>query len=252
MKSQLKTVNEIAKLTGITVRALHYYDQINLLKPSNSSQAGYRLYSNEDVETLQQIMFLKEIGFELKQIKDIIHNSKFDKREALKKHKEILILKKKRIESLIKLVDSELEGNSNLSFLEFNESTIIAKQKEYHAEVVQRFKNTQAYKEFEEKQSKRNNKFPDIDKKAREIFGEIAECMESSPSCKKVQHLISLWQKYITENYYNCTNEMLQCLALMYVEDERFKNYINSIRDDLAQYINEAINFYCENKKREL
>lgn len=69
MKSQLKMVNEVAKLTGITVRALHYYDEINLLKPSDNYQAGYRLYSNEDVETLQQIMFLKEIGFELKQIK---------------------------------------------------------------------------------------------------------------------------------------------------------------------------------------
>lgn len=252
MKSQLKTVNEIAKLTGITVRALHYYDEINLLKPSDNSQAGYRLYSDEDVEILHQIMFLKEIGFKLKQIKDIIHNPEFDKRSALKKHKEILILKKKRIENLIKLVDSKLEGDSNLSFSEFDESSIIAKQKEYHEEVLKRWKNTQEYKEFEEKQYKCNNQFIDIDKKAREIFGEIAECMELSPSCKKVQNLISLWQNYITENYYNCTNEMLQCLALMYVEDERFKTYINSIGDDLAQYINEAINFYCESKGRKL
>jgi DNA-binding transcriptional MerR regulator len=197
-------------------------------------------------------MFLKEIGFELKQIKDIIHNSDFDKRETLKRHKEILIFKKKRIESLIRLVDSKLEGNSNLSFSEFDESSIIAKQIEYHAEVVKRWENTQAYKEFEEKQSMRNNEFPDIDKKAREIFGEIAECVESPPSCKKVQHLILLWQNYITENYYNCTNETLQCLALMYIEDERFKNYINSFHDNLVQYINDAINFYCEGKTREL
>lgn len=252
MKSKLKTVNEIAKLTGITVRTLHYYDEINLLKPSDTSQAGYRLYSNQDVETLHQIMFLKEIGFKLKQIKDIVNNPKFDKREALKKHKEILILKKKRIENLIEVVDSELEGNSNLSFSVFDESSIIAKQKEYQEEVVRRFKNTQAYEEFEEKQSKRNNEFPDIDKKAKEIFGEIAQCMESPPSCKKVQHLISLWQNYITENYYTCTNEILQCLGLMYVEDERFKNYINRFHDDLAQYTNEAINFYCESKKRKL
>ncbi|WP_258049848.1 TipAS antibiotic-recognition domain-containing protein [Clostridium weizhouense] len=162
-----------------------------------------------------------------------------------------MILKKKRIEKLIKLVDSKLEGKSNLSFSEFDESSIIAKQKEYHEEVERRFKNTQAYSEFEDKQSKRNNKLPNIDKKAREIFGEIAECMELSPSCKKVQHLISLWQNYIKENFFNCTNEILQCLGLMYVEDERFKTYINSICDDLAQYINEAINFYFKSKTRE-
>lgn len=166
----------------------------------------------------------------------------------MKKHKEILILKKKRIENLIKLVDSKLEGDLNLSFLEFDESSIIAKQKEYHEEVLKRWKNTQAYKEFEEKQAKRNNEFPDIDKKAREIFGEIAKCMELPPSCKKVQNFISLWQKYITENFYDCTNKMLQCLALLYVEDERFKNYINSIGDGLAQYISEAISFYCESE----
>lgn len=250
MKSKLKTVNEIAKLTGITVRTLHYYDEINLLKPSDSSQAGYRLYSNEDIEILHQILFLKEIGFELKQIKDIINNPSFDKREALKKHKEILNLKKKRIENLIRLVDNELEGNSSLSFLEFDESSIIAKQKEYHAEVVRRFKDTQAYKEFQEKQFKRNNEFPDIDKKAREVFGEIAKCMDLPPSCKKVQYLISLWQNYITENYYNCSDEMLQCLGLMYVRDERFTNYIDRFRNGLAQYINEAINFYCEDKRK--
>lgn len=78
------------------------------------TQAGYRLYSNEDVETLHQIMFLKEIGFELKQIKDIISNPEFDKRKALEKHKEILILKKKRIENLIKLVDSKFRRRFKL------------------------------------------------------------------------------------------------------------------------------------------
>lgn len=248
MKKQLKTVNEIAKLTGITIRALHYYDEINLLKPSDISDAGYRLYSNEDIEILQQIMFLKEIGFELKQIKEMIRNSDFDKRTALERHKEILILKKKRIENLINLIESKLEGNQNLSFSEFDESRILAKQKEYHEEVLQRWKNTQAYKEFETKQYDSKSTRSDLDKKAREIFSEIAEYMQYPPSCKKVQELILAWKDYLTENYYNCTNEMLQCLALMYVEDERFKNYINRLGENLAQYINEATNFYCESE----
>ena len=251
INKQFKTVKEVAKMTGTTVRALHYYDEINLLKSSNISQAGYRLYSNEDIETLQQIMFFKEIGLELKQIKNIIHNSEFDKREALRKHKEILILKKNRIESLIKLVDYQLEEGSKISFSEFDESYIIAKQKEYHDEVVQRWSNTKYYQEFEEKKYKYNNEINDIDKEISIIFREIAGYMKSPPSCKEVQNLISLWQDYITENYYSCTSEMLQYLALMYVEDERFKNYINSISDDLAPYISEAIKFYCEtnNKK---
>lgn len=248
MSSQFKTVNEIAKLTGITIRTLHYYDEIGLLTPSNTSEAGYRFYNYIDIEILQQILFLKEIGFELKQIKEIIYSANFDKKAALKNHREILILKKKRIENLIKLVDNKLEGDFNLSFSEFDESDIIAKQNEYRKEVLERFGHTEAYKEFELKQSKSNNQFTNIDKKAREIFGAIAECMDCPPSDERVQKLILLWQDYITENHYHCTNEMLQCLALMYVEDERFKNYINSLGDNLAQYISEAINFYCRNK----
>lgn len=249
MKSKLKTVNETAKITGITVRTLHYYDEIGLFKPSDTSQSGYRLYSDIDIEKLQQILFLKEIGFELKQIKEIIYDPNFDEISALKKHKDILILKKERIENLIKLVDTKLEGNSNLSFSEFDESHIIAKQNEYHKEILKRWKNTEAYKEFEIKHSNSNNQFTDIDKKAREIFGAIAELMDSPTSDEKVQELISLWQDYITENHYTCTNEMLQCLALMYVEDERFKSYINSFGDNLSQYLSEAINFYCQTKQ---
>lgn len=203
MKHKLKTINETAKITGITIRTLHYYDEIDLLKPSDTSEAGYRFYSDSNIEMLQQILFLKEIGFELKQIKEIISDRDFDRKTALKKHKKILILKKKRIENLIRLVDNKLEGNFNLSFLEFNESSIIAKQKEYHKEILQRFQNTEAYKEFELKESKSNNEFTDIDKKAREIFGEIAECMNYLPSDEKVQKLISMWQDYITQNYYN-------------------------------------------------
>lgn len=246
MNNQLKTVNQMAKIDGITVRTLHFYDEINLLKPSNISKSGYRLYSNEGIEILHQIIFLKELGFELKQIKDIIYNSDFDKIEALKRHKEILLLKRNRIENLINLIDSQFKKISKLSFKQFDESTIIAKQKDYHDEVVKRWKDTKYYRDFKEKQYKCNNSFTDIDEEAKIIFREIAGYMESPPSCKEVQNLISLWQNYITENYYTCNNEMLQCLSQMYVDDERFNSYINSIRDSLAQYINEAINFYCE------
>lgn len=229
MKNQFKTVNEIAKLTGITVRTLHYYDEIDLLKPSNTSDAGYRLYSNSDIATLQQILLFKEMGLELKLIKQIISNPNFDQMEALKKHKEMLMLKKKRLENLIKLVDDNLQGNSNFSFNEFQDSDIIAKQNEYKKEVLERFGHTEAYKEFELKQANSNSQYINLEEKAKEIFGTIAQ-----------------WQEYITETLYTCTNEILRCLGLMYVEDERFASYINSFGDNLAQYINEAIEFYCQ------
>lgn len=245
MKKQLRTVNETAKLTGITIRALHYYDEIGLLKPSEISEAGYRFYSNEDIVLLQQILFLKEIGFELKQIKEIINNPNFDEKVALKQHKEILILKKNRIENLIKLVDDKLEGDDNLSFSEFDETDIIAKQEEYRKEVIERFGHTEAYKEYEQRKSKdKGNNY--IDKKAEDIFRKIAGHMDCPPSCDEVQKLILQWKNHITENYYTCTDEILQCLGLMYVEDERFKKYFDNISDNLAEYVSEAIKIYCD------
>ena len=96
-------ISEVAKLTGITVRTLHYYDEVGLLKPSEITEAGYRLYSREDLEILQQILFFRELDFPLSQIKEIMNNPNYDKEEALKKQKELLIQQRQRIEGLIKL-----------------------------------------------------------------------------------------------------------------------------------------------------
>ena len=102
-------ISEVAKLTGITVRTLHYYDEIGLLKPSEITEAGYRLYSREDLEILQQILFFRELDFPLSQIKEIMNNPNYDKEEALKKQKELLIQQRQRIEGLIKLIEKRTE-----------------------------------------------------------------------------------------------------------------------------------------------
>ena len=101
-------ISEVAKLTGITVRTLHYYDEIGLLKPSEITEAGYRLYSREDLEILQQILFFRELDFPLSQIKEIMNNPNYDKEEALKKQKELLIQQRQRIEGLIKLIEKRI------------------------------------------------------------------------------------------------------------------------------------------------
>ncbi len=94
-------ISEVAKLSGVTVRTLHYYDEIGLLKPSKTTEAGYRMYSIEDLEKLQQILFFRELDFPLNEIKEIMINPKYDKIEALNKHKELLIEKRKRIDGLV-------------------------------------------------------------------------------------------------------------------------------------------------------
>ncbi|KEH99392.1 MerR family transcriptional regulator [Clostridium botulinum C/D str. BKT12695] len=118
----MRTVKQVSDLTGISVRSLHYYDEIGLLKPSEITEAGYRLYDEEDIKILQQILFFKEIVIPLKEVKKIMFSPCFDKMEALKNQKKLLILKRKRLNGLIELINKTLKGESTMSFKEFDMS----------------------------------------------------------------------------------------------------------------------------------
>lgn len=239
-------ISEVAKLTGITVRTLHYYDEIGLLKPSEITEAGYRLYSREDLEILQQILFFRELDFPLSQIKEIMNNPNYDKEEALKKQKELLIQQRQRIEGLIKLIEKRIEGDNNMSFKEFDMNEIEENKKKYAKEVKERWGTSKAYEESEKKTSSYNKeKWGDINQETSEIFKGFAELRNSDPESEEVQELVRRWQKYITDNFYTCTNEILSGLGLMYVEDERFKENLDKNGEGTAKLMEEAIKIYC-------
>lgn len=239
-------ISEVAKLTGITVRTLHYYDEIGLLKPSEITEAGYRLYSREDLEILQQILFFRELDFPLSQIKEIMNNPNYDKEEALKKQKELLIQQRQRIEGLIKLIEKRIEGDNNMSFKEFDMNEIEENKKKYAKEVKERWGTSKAYEESEKKTSSYNKgKWGDINQETSEIFKGFAELRNSDPGSEEVQELVRRWQKYITDNFYTCTNEILSGLGLMYVEDERFKENLDKNGEGTAKLMAEAIKIYC-------
>lgn len=239
-------ISEVAKLTGITVRTLHYYDEIGILKPSEITEAGYRLYSREDLEILQQILFFRELDFPLSQIKEIMNNPNYDKEEALKKQKELLIQQRQRIEGLIKLIEKRIEGDNNMSFKEFDMNEIEENKKKYAKEVKERWGTSKAYEESEKKTSSYNKeKWGDINQETSEIFKGFAELRNSDPGSEEVQELVRRWQKYITDNFYTCTNEILSGLGLMYVEDERFKENLDKNGEGTAKLMAEAIKIYC-------
>ncbi|MDE5891805.1 MAG: MerR family transcriptional regulator [Acetatifactor sp.] len=130
----MKTVSQVAKLTGISRRTLQYYDEIGLLKPSELTSSGYRLYDDETLQTLQQILFFKELGFQLKEIREILEKPDFDRIAAFKKQKELLLLKRNRIDRLIQLLSRLEKGEHCMSFKEFDLSDYIA--------VLEDFKNS--------------------------------------------------------------------------------------------------------------
>ena len=120
----MKTVKEISEITGISIRTLHYYDEIGLLLPTKKSDAGYRLYDQKALETLQQILFFREFDIPLKEIKTFMQNNTLDKNQILKMQKNMLITKKRRLEKLIAHIDDILKGENTMDFTIFNKIEI--------------------------------------------------------------------------------------------------------------------------------
>lgn len=239
--------NEVAKLTGVTVRTLQYYDKIGLLKPSEMAENGYRIYHQSDLETLQQILFFRELDFSLTEIKEIMQNPNYEKSDALKHQKELLIKKRDRLNGLILLVDSALEGDENMSFKEFDNSVIEEAKNNYAAEVKERWGSTTAYQEYSKKTKNYNkDQWNTVTAKGQEIFTQFAKLRHLPAESEEVQALVKVWQDHITENYYNCTKEILSGLGLMYTHDERFTKTIDANGEGTAAFMAQAIEIYCK------
>ncbi len=138
----MRTIKQVWELTGISVRMLHHYDKIGLLNPTATTEAGYRLYCDEALETLQQILFFKELGVPLKTIKEILSSPHYDKVQALRKQKELLSLKRDRLNELLALLERKLEGGGTMSFKEFDLSeyiSVLETYKQEHTEEMNRY-----------------------------------------------------------------------------------------------------------------
>lgn len=145
----MKTISQVAELTGVSTRTLQYYDEIGLLKPSELTQSGYRLYNDEALQKLQQILFFKELGFKLKEISEILQKPDFDKIATFKKQKELLLLKRNRTDRLIQLLDRLEKGEQCMSFKEFDLSDYIKALEDFKAnntnEVLKHFGSMQNF-----------------------------------------------------------------------------------------------------------
>ena len=239
-------INEVAKLLGVTVRTLHYYDEIGLLKPSEITEAGYRLYDSTALETLQQILFFRELDFSLNDIKKIMRNQNYDKANALTKHRELLLQKRNHIDDLIVLVDNTLKGEYDMSFKQFDMTEFEATKKKYAAEVKERWGSTAAYNESEKKTSSYDDsQWKVLSGEGEAILQEFGENRNIQPQSTEAQALVKKWQDYITANFYNCTKEILSCLGLMYIGDERFTKNIDQNGAGTAAFMASAIEIYC-------
>ena len=240
----MMTVNEVSKLTGVSIRTLQYYDKIGLFHPAKYTEAGYRLYDDAALETLQQILLFRELEFPLKDIKKIISSPDFDRSTALEQQIELLMLKKEHIENLIDLAKGiKLLGVKQLNFDAFDTRKI----DEYAAQAKASWGKTSAYKEFEEKTKGRTKEEDQIIYQGMiDIFGEFGRIRNADPASGEAQNLVKKLQNYITEHMYTCTKEILNGLGKMYAGGGDFTKNIDSYGGEgTAEFTHQAIEIYC-------
>ena len=238
LKMQIK---EFAQQIGVSVRTLHYYDEIGLLKPSEVDvQNGYRFYDERSLERMQEILFYRELDFSLKTIAQILSSPDYDKQQALTRQRKLLRAKKERLERLIDALDSMEKGEG---FMKPNNEYEDLKNK-YAEEVRQRWGSTDAYKESQQ----RNTDFSQAASLLDAVFEEFAELDRSgiSPDDEAAKVQVEKLQRCITDNFYTCTNEILAGLGQMYAADVRFKNNIDKHGEGTAEFVSQCIKSYCK------
>ena len=245
MKLQIK---EFAELTGVSVRTLHYYDEIGLLKPSFvDQQNGYRFYDEASLGRMQEILFYRELDFSLKSIAEILASPNYDKQKALTEQKRLLTLKKDRLERLIEALEQAEKGEITMSA--FDNSEYETARQQYEDEAKQRWGDTDAYRESQAKTAGYSkDKWNDVLAGMNGVFAEFAECKNcgESTDSETAQRLVKKLQDYITANFYHCTDDILAGLGQMYVCDKRFKNNIDRNGEGTAEFASESIEIYCK------
>ncbi|WP_228409532.1 MerR family transcriptional regulator [Radiobacillus deserti] len=247
-------IKEVAKMAGISVRTLHYYDRIGLLRPEEVKENGYRYYSDEDCARLQQILFFKELGFSLKNIQATIDRPDFDRRKALMNHQKLLEEKKQRLEKILQSVEKTIEsldGGKQMSIEEmfepFDMKKIEEHQKKYEQESKELYGHTDAYKESARRVKQYTEEdWRRIKEQNDEIYGGLIRLINHDPRDVEVQSLIGRYRQSITDYFYECTPEIFRGLGGLYISDERFRKNIDQYQHGLAAFMSKAIEVYCD------
>jgi DNA-binding transcriptional MerR regulator len=245
------TVKKLADLAGVSVRTLQYYDGIGLLKPRSRLKNGYRYYDEEAVGRLQQIMFFRELGFGLDEIKEIITRQGFDVMEALRSHRKLLKKKAERIDELLATVDKtikKLKGEVKMEIREYYRGFSDEQIEKYRREVRERW-GEKTLRESEARVIRMGKeKFAGLQEEGRKIFQSIADNMAEGYNSDTVQGLVAGWREWL-ENYHHYSDESVLGLGRAYSQDPEFAGFFRKIHPELPEFLTKAIEHYCTHKQ---
>ena len=246
----MMTVKEVSNISGVSIRSLHHYDKIGLLPATEVTAAGYMLYDDKALERLQMILLFKELQFPLKDIKEILDDLNFDRSKALEQQIRLLQLRKEHLENLIDLATGiKMMGVGKLNKIGF-EAFDTRKIDEYAAQAKEYWGKTDAWKEYEQKSAGRSREEEIIlGERMMTIFAEFGQVIDKGPESAEAQMLVKKLQNYITENFYTCTDEILESLGLIYAGGGDMTDNIDKVGGEgTAGFANEAIEAYILSK----
>ena len=239
----MKTVKEVSRLTGVSVRTLHHYDAIGLLKPAKVTEAGYRLYDEQTLGKLQTILLFRELEFPLKEIKEMLTAEHFDPMAALADQIRLLELRREKLDRLIDHARHiQNTGVMNMDFKAYDNKKLDA----YAQEAKKRWGHTDAWRESQARGKNADQELSDADG-LMDIFRRLGQFREGSPAAPEAQALIAELQRYISGHYYNCTNQILFGLGQMYAAgDEMNENIDRAGGAGTGDFARRAIEIYCK------
>lgn len=238
------TIKKLATAAGVSVRTLHYYDDIGLLKPSEVGDNGYRYYGEPELLRLQQILFFRELEFPLEKIQMSLDSPGFNNLEALRNHRQVLLKQKKRMSRLIKTVDqtiTSMQKGESMTANDLYGGFTKQQMEEYQAEAEQRWGTTDAYKQSVQRTKNWTKaQYKKVFDESSEITLKLSRLMDKSVNDPSVQELVKAHRNNIN-NFYDVSDEIYRGLAEMYVADPRFSKNYDDVSPGLSKFISEAM-----------
>lgn len=248
------TIQELGNLASISTRTIRYYDEIELLKPARINSSGYRIYGQQEVDTLQQNLFYRELGVSLEEIKKIIYSPSFNVKIALKEHYQKLLEKRAQLDQLITNVRNSIdtvEGRNRMTnkdkFKGFKQSLIEENEEKYGKEIREKYGEETINQSNAKLMNMSEEDYLKMTEIENTLFAVLIEAMETrnpaSPLAQKAADLHKQWLSFTWQNY---SKEAHAGLAGMYVEDERFTAYYDKKKAGAALFLRDAIMVYTQ------
>ncbi len=246
------TVQKLASLAGVSTRTLRYYDEIGILKPARINSSGYRIYSQAEVEQLQQILFFRELDISLDRIKEIVTSPSFDSSRALKEHREKLLDKRKQLDALIANVEKSIamkEGRTIMSdkekFEGFKQKLIDDNEKKFGKEIRDKFGDDTVNKSNEKLKSMSQAEYEEVNRLQVVLLETLAAAFKTgNPAGELAQKVAEMHKNWLTFYWTEYSKKAHAGLAQMYVDDERFTAYYDKEQPGTAAFLRDAIHIY--------